>query len=97
MDAIDLPLWESVRRTDPPTSRIAARMAGGLRADHHRRILDALRAGPAGASEIAARCGLDAHQVGKRLGEMGRAGLIETTGNTVRSATGRPERQWRAI
>ena len=97
MEAIDLPLWSICRQSDPPTSRIAARMAGGLMADHHKRILEALRAGPAGASEIAERCGLDGHQVGKRLGEMGRAGLIATTGSTVRSAGGRPERQWRAL
>ena len=60
-------------------------------------ILEALRAGPAGASEIAARCGLNGHQVGKRLGEMGLDGLIETTGNTALSAGGRLERQWRAL
>jgi predicted ArsR family transcriptional regulator len=97
IDVIDLPLWSICRKSDPPTSRIAARMAGGLRADHQRKILDSLGQGPAGASEIAERCGLDAHQVGKRLGEMGRAGLIATTGSTVRSAGGRPERQWRAL
>jgi hypothetical protein len=90
----DLPLFAACRRSDPPTSRVAASMAGGLRADHQRKILDSLGQGAAGASEIAARCGLDAHQVGKRLGEMGRAGLIQTTGRTVRSATGRPEREW---
>jgi predicted ArsR family transcriptional regulator len=98
MDALDdLPLFAACRRNDPITSRIAARAAGGLRAEHQRKILDSLGQGPAGASEIGRRCGLDAHQVGKRLGEMGRAGLIATTGSTVRSAGGRPERQWRAL
>lgn len=91
----DLPLWRAARRTDPLTSRVAARMAGGLRTDHQRRILDAIGQGPAGASEIADRCGLTAHQVNKRLTELGRLGLIVTTGRTVRSAAGRPEREWR--
>lgn len=94
-DVPDLPLWRQARRSDPVTSKIAARMAGGLRADHQQRILDAIGQGPAGASEIADRCGLTAHQVNKRLTEMGREGLIVTTGRTVRSAAGRPEREWR--
>jgi predicted ArsR family transcriptional regulator len=94
-DVPDLPLWRQARRADPVTSKIAARMAGGLRTDHQRRILDSLGQGPAGASEIAERCGLTAHQVNKRLTELGRHGLIVTTGRTVRSAAGRPEREWR--
>jgi len=90
----DLPLWRAVRAADPVTSKIAARMAGGLRVDHQRRILDAIGQGPAGASEIAARCGLLPHQVNRRLNEMERDGKIATTGRTVRSAAGRPEREW---
>lgn len=91
----DLPLWAACRRSDPVPSRIAAGMAGELRADHQRRIVEALRVSPAGASEIAERVGLVAHQVGKRLGELERAGAIETTGRTVLSASRRPEREWR--
>jgi len=90
----DLPLFAACRRADPVTSRVSASMAGGLRSDHQRRILDSLGQGPAGASEIATRCGLVAHQVNKRLTELGRMGLIQTTGRTVRSASGRPEREW---
>jgi len=37
-----------------------------------------------------------AHQVNKRLGELRRAGLVETTGETRPSASGRPERVYRA-
>ena len=91
----DLPLWAACRRTDPAPSRISAGMAGELRADHQRRIVEALRASPAGASEIAGRVGLVAHQVGKRLGELERAGVIEQTGRMVLSAARRPEREWR--
>lgn len=94
LDVPDLPLWRAARRNDPATSKAAARTAGGLRADHHRRIVEALRLGPAGATEIAARSGLDAHQVGKRLGELGRDGVIELTGREVGNEKGRREREW---
>jgi predicted ArsR family transcriptional regulator len=86
----DLPLF---RRTDPVTSKTAARTAPV--AEHQRLILEALAAGPAGASGIAARCGLLGHQVNKRLGELAKAGRIVETGRTVTSSSGRGEREWR--
>ena len=96
MDALDdLPLFAACRRNDPITSRLAARMAGGLVADHHRRILDALAAGPAGKTEIGGRSGLTEQQVARRMHELARGGLVLATGKTVRSASGRPEREWR--
>lgn len=88
----DLPLF---RQRGPETSRIAARMAGDLRADHHDKIVRALRLGAAGASEIGARCGLVSHQVGKRLHELEKLGVIVQTGRRVSSLSGRPEREWR--
>lgn len=91
----DLPLFAAARTSDPPTSHAAARAAGGLRSDHQRRILEALALGPAGASGIASRCGLVPHQVNKRLTELARTGTIVETGRTVRSASGRGEREWR--
>ena len=91
----DLPLWAACRRSDPVPSRIAAGMAGGLRAEHKRKIVEALGISPAGASEIAERVGLVAHQVGKRTGELERVGVIEQTGRMVISAARRPEREWR--
>lgn len=95
-DAIEsLPLFAAVRRTDPPTSHAAAREAVGLRSDHQRRILEALALGPAGASGISARCGLVPHQIGKRISELAKAGSIVETGRTVRSSSGRGEREWR--
>ena len=90
--ALDLPLF---RRTDPVTSRLAAAEAKTFRGEHHAAILDALQAGPAGASGIAARCGLNAHQVNKRLHELAKAGRIAETGRLVESASGRAEREWR--
>jgi predicted ArsR family transcriptional regulator len=88
----DLPLF---RQRGPETSRIAASMAAGLRADHHDKIVRALRLGAAGASEIGARCGLEPHQVGKRLHELEKVGAIVQTGRRVNSLSGRPEREWR--
>lgn len=90
-----LPLFAAAGRSDPPTSHAAAREAVGLRSDHQRRILEALAIGPAGASGIASRCGLVPHQVNKRISELAKAGTIVETGRTVRSASGRGEREWR--
>ena len=90
-DLEDLPLF---RRTNPVTSRLAAADAKSFCGEHHRAILKALRAAPGGSSAIAERCGLVAHQVGKRLHELAKAGLIEETGRLVESASGRREREW---
>ena len=88
----DLPLF---RAKNPATSRAAAADAKKFAGEHHRQILDALAVGPAGASGIAARCGMVAHQIGKRLHELAKAGRIVETGRVVRSASGRGEREWR--
>jgi predicted ArsR family transcriptional regulator len=90
-----LPLFAAARRTDPATSHEAAKAAPV--AEHQRLILDALGQGPAGASGIAARCGLSGHQVNKRLTELARTGRIVETGRTVRSTSGRSEREWRCV
>ena len=93
-DMLDtLPLF---RRTDPATSKAAAADAKTFRGEHHAAILKALSQGPAGASGIAARCGLVPHQIGKRLHELAKCGRISETGNIVTSASGRGEREWRA-
>ena len=90
-----LPLFAAARRTDPVTSHAAAAQSGSLRSEHARRILAALERGPAGASGIAARCGLLSHQVNKRLAELARAARIVETGVTVASSSGRQEREWK--
>jgi hypothetical protein len=91
----ELPLWAAARATDPQTSHAAAAIAHEFAGEHHRAILEALAVGPGGASAIAQRCGLVAHQVGKRLHELSKCGLIEETGRLVASASGRREREWR--
>ena len=88
----DLPLFAAARRSDPATSHAAARTAPV--SEHQRLIMDALAVGPAGASGIAERCGLSGHQVNKRLTELARTGRIVETGRTVRSSSGRGEREW---
>ena len=92
IDSARFPLF---RNDGPETSRQAAVQAVGVQADHHRRILEALELGPAGQTLIGQRCNLDKHRVGKRLGEMGRLGLIEQTGRVLVNETGRKEREWR--
>jgi predicted ArsR family transcriptional regulator len=93
-DLEDLPLF---RRTDPVTSKAAAADAKTFRGEHHAAILEALSHGPAGASGIAAQCGLLGHQVNKRLTELAKAGRIAETGRVVTSASGRGEREWRCV
>jgi len=83
------------RRNDPATSQAAAATVKAFQGEHHAAILEALSHGPAGASGIAVRCGLSSHQVNKRLGELAKAGRIVETGRTVRSGSGRQEREWR--
>ena len=92
----DLPLFAqpAARKSDPVTSHEAARSARSFAGEHHAAILEALSHGPAGASGIAKRCGLLAHQVNKRLGELAKAGRIVETGRVVTSASGRGEREW---
>jgi predicted Rossmann fold nucleotide-binding protein DprA/Smf involved in DNA uptake len=77
------------------TSQAAAAEAKAFRGEHHQAILEALSQGPAGVSGIAARCGLLAHQVNKRIHELAKCGRIVETGRIVASASGRGEREWR--
>jgi len=94
-DTIDtLPLF---RRTDPVTSKLAGVAAREFKGDHERRILEALDKGPGTKDEIASRCGLTEQQVARRMHGLARAGLVETTGATRPSASGRPERVYKAI
>ena len=86
------PLFAAARRTDPPTSHAAAKLAPV--SEHGRRILEALAAGPAGQSGIAERTGLTVAQVSKRLCELRRGGLVERDGET-RSASGGREARYR--
>ena len=81
------------RQTDPETSHEAAAGVADFEGDHHAQILEALTLGPAGATEISSRCGLGRDQVGKRLCELERRGLVVIDGK-VRNAKGRNEARY---
>lgn len=82
------------RASDPPTSHAAAATVRTFAGEHHQAILAALALGPAGASGIAARCGLNDHQIRRRISELKQAGKIIATGRTVASSSGRAEMEW---
>jgi predicted ArsR family transcriptional regulator len=82
------------RASDPVTSHIAAGAAKHLARRHAERILGSLTLGPLGKDGIARVTGLDGVAVARRLPELQREGLVATTGKTVASRTGRPEREW---
>ena len=91
-----LPLF---RQSDPETSKAAGRAARetGLVGRHERLILAALEQGPGTKDEIAGRTGeLTEQQVARRMHGLHRAGLVEPTGTTRPSRSGRPERVWKA-
>lgn len=92
----DLPLW---RKADPETSKLAGQAAreSGLVGRHEQLILDALAAGPGTKDEISDRCGLTEQQVARRMHSLHRVRLVELTGKTRPSRSGRPERVWRKV
>jgi predicted ArsR family transcriptional regulator len=84
------------RRSDPETSKQAAASARELQAHHHAVILAALRKhGDAGKDRLGALTNLTGVAICRRLPELQRLGLIELTGKTVPSTSGRQEREWR--
>ena len=96
IDTDTLPLW---RKADPDTSKAAGQAARdtGLVGRHERLILAALEQGPGTKDEIASRTGeLNEQQVARRMHGLHRAGLVEPTGTTKPSRSGRPERVWQA-
>ena len=87
-----------VRSTDPVTSFEAAEAIKPVVSDHHRIILECLlEHGALGKDGISARTKLDGNQVARRLNEMKIIGLIELTGNVVKSNSGRNEREWNVV
>jgi hypothetical protein len=89
-----LPLF---RKTDPSTSVAAGERARAtFVTGQARAVLEALRAGPAGQTEIGRRCGLLPHQVNKRLADLKRVGLAVPTGREVLNEGGNREREWRS-
>ena len=94
----DLPIFNRVRSSDPVTSYEAADAAKNLAAKHFSTIVDCLKAhGALGKDGIARHSGLDGNQVARRLNELEKINLIQLTGRTVKSSSGRNEREWRAV
>ena len=91
------PEFPRVRSNDPLTSFQAADLIKDSVSQHHQEILDCLiKHGALGKDGIAARTNLDGNQVARRMNEMRVLGLVMLTGNTVKSNTGRNEREWQA-
>ena len=83
------------RNSDPITSHAAADQAQAMRKQHHGAILACLSfAGAMGKDEIAHFTNLTGVQVCRRLPELQKLGLVRPTVRTVRSDTGRQEREW---
>jgi len=93
-----MPEFPRVRANDPLTSFEAAELIKDSVSQHHQTILDCLQKhGALGKDGISARTNLDGNQVARRFNEMKVIGLIQLTGNTVKSNSGRNEREWQCI
>ena len=85
------------RRSDPRTSRDAARAAERFAASQAGRVLACLlRHGPQSKTQLAGRTGLTDIQCDRRLPDLERAGLARPTCQIARSTSGNPERVWAA-
>jgi len=92
-----MPEFPRVRKTDPETSFQAAESIKPVAERHFQVILGCLQAhGALGKDGIASLTNLDGNQVARRLNEMQKIGLIHLTGKTVKSNSGRSEREWSA-
>ena len=90
-----LTFFPRVRKDDPVTSYEAADSIKDKVPDHYTEIIECLILhGALGKDGISSKSRLDPNQVARRLSEMERLGLIEQTGNKVKSNTGRNEREW---
>jgi len=84
------------RATDAITSFKAADSIKDVAKMHQEVIVACLqRFGPLGKDGIAERTGLQSNQVARRMNELQKLDLIELTGKTVESLSGRQEREWR--
>ena len=89
--------FKRARSLDPATSHAAAGQVD-FAGQHFDKIVDCLqRFGARGKDSIAELTGLDGHQVGKRLPELAKIGLVELTGRVTKSKSGRAEREWRFV
>ena len=84
------------RSTDAITSFKAADSVKDVAKMHQEVIVASLqRFGPMGKDGIAMHTGLQSNQVARRMNELQKLDLIELTGKTVESLSGRQEREWR--
>ena len=84
------------RATDAITSFQAADSIKDVAKMHQDVIVACLqRFGALGKDGIATQTGLQSNQVARRMNELEKLGLIELTGKTVKSNSGRQEREWR--
>ena len=84
------------RATDAITSFQAADSIKDVAKMHQEVIVACLqRFGPLGKDGIAMQTGLQSNQVARRMNELQKLDLIELTGKTVESLSGRQEREWR--
>tara|TARA_R110000822_G_scaffold17142_9_gene57847 strand:- start:290 stop:601 length:312 start_codon:yes stop_codon:yes gene_type:complete len=89
------PNFPRVRNTDPVTSFEAAEAIKPVVSKHYQIILECLQAhGALGKDGIASLTNLESMQVARRLHELQRMKLIYLTGKTVKSDSGRNEREW---
>ena len=94
----DFPIFNRVRSSDPVTSYQAADSIKEVAPQHFRIILEALVThGPMGKDGIAQKTGLNPNAVSRRLPELQKLDLVTTTGRTVKSLSGREEREWKSL
>ena len=83
------------RATDAITSFQAADSIKDVAKMHQEVIVACLqRFGPLGKDGIAKQTGLESNQVARRMNELQKLDFIELTGKTVKSNSGRQEREW---
>jgi predicted transcriptional regulator len=88
-------LFPRVRATDPVESFEAADSVKEITEKHWNVICECLKEhGPLGKDGIAKLTGLDGNQVARRMNEMKVMNMVFLTGKTVKSNSGRKEREW---
>ena len=83
------------RHEDPATSYQAAASMTETASKHAMMIVDALyKNGDMSSTGIAKYLGLERAQVFRRMSELERRGFVYLTGRTIKSPSGRSEREW---
>ena len=91
-----LPIFNRARNSDPVTSHQAADHVTTTSRHFQLIHLVLIEHGPMGKDAIAQKAGLEPNAVARRLPELQRLGLVTLTGKTVKSASNRKEREWKA-